>query len=332
MTVLVTGGAGYIGSHAVFALIDAGYDVVVLDNLSTGHRPLVSEHATFVEGNVADQPLVARVLADYNITQVLHFAGSVIVEESVRNPEKYFTNNTEASKKLIDVCVSHGVANFIFSSTAAVYGNVSSSRVSEKTSPQPVTPYAESKFRTENYLHEATKDSQMRVTILRYFNVAGADPDGRTGQVVEGATHLIKVACEVATGKRHTMTIFGTDYDTPDGTAIRDFIHVSDLVDMHLRVLTEMRSHDRYANAVFNCGYGQGTSVREVIAGLNQLLDKPLRAEEGARRPGDLQAVVADCKKFTDTFAWVPRYNDLTVILQSTLAWERAQGNVDVHA
>lgn len=323
MVVLVTGGAGYIGSHAVFALIDAGYDVVVLDNLSTGHRSLVSPRAPFVEGDVGDRLFVEKLLEAYKITHVLHFAGSVIVEESVRNPEKYFANNTDASKNLIDACVARGVRGFIFSSTAAVYGDVSDARVSEECAASPTTPYAESKLRTERYLTQVCARADMNAIVLRYFNVAGADPDGRTGQIVTAATHLIKVACEVATGKRAGMTIYGTDYNTPDGTAIRDFIHVRDLVDMHVCVLAHMRAQKEPKNTVFNCGYGRGISVREVVDALSRLLDKPLQVTLGERRAGDLTAVVANCQKFTDTFGWTPRYNDLNGILASTLAWER---------
>ncbi|USO01294.1 MAG: UDP-glucose 4-epimerase GalE [Alphaproteobacteria bacterium] len=323
MAVLVTGGAGYIGSHAVYALRDAGYEVIVLDNLSTGHQKVLPTDVTFVQGDVADIACLDKVFTAHAISTVMHFAGSVIVEESIHNPEKYYQNNTHASRILIDACRHHRIPNFIFSSTAAVYGHASTMTVDETHHPHPETPYAESKLQTETSLCEASQAHGLNVTVLRYFNVAGADPNGRTGQLMINATHLIKVACEVAAGKRPELTIFGVDYDTPDGTAIRDFIHVSDLADMHVCVLKDRESYQgKGAYDVYNCGYGKGTSVREVITALDSLTEWPLVVREAPRRAGDLGAVVADVRKFQQKFAWQPQYNDLYKILQSTLSWE----------
>jgi len=261
--ILVTGGAGYIGSHMTYALLDRGERVVVLDNLSTGVRGLVAEDATFVEGNVGDGTLVREVIKKHCIEAVIHFAGSIVVPESVTNPLLYYANNTMATRALIEACVDQGVQHFVFSSTAAVYGIPETSMVTEDTSKEPINPYGRSKLMTEWMLQDTAKAHDFRYVALRYFNVAGADPKGRTGQSTPRATHLIKRAAQAALGRVSHLDIFGTDYPTPDGTGVRDYIHVTDLVEAHLLALDALRGGA--AADVFNCGYGRGLSVREII-------------------------------------------------------------------
>jgi UDP-glucose 4-epimerase len=319
--ILVTGGAGYIGSHVVMALREADYQVVIIDDLSTGRREAVPGDVELVVGDVADGEVVASVLADHQVKFVMHFAGSIIVEESVSDPLKYYRNNTSASRNLIESCVKGGVAGFVFSSTAAVYGIPEAVPVTEQSPVAPINPYGHSKLMTEQVLCDVAPVTDLRYAILRYFNVAGADPAGRSGQVIKDATHLIKVACEVATGRREAMSVFGTDYPTLDGTCIRDFIHVSDLADAHLRVLEWLGDGDR--SATFNCGYGRGYSVREVLKAVGDVAGHELNVIEGPRRAGDSPEVVADSSLLRQETGWSPRHEDLSLIVKTALDWEK---------
>ncbi|HKQ45241.1 MAG TPA: UDP-glucose 4-epimerase GalE [Rhizomicrobium sp.] len=321
MTILITGGAGYIGSHMAHHLLGTGEKIVVLDNMVTGVKKNVPEDVTFVKGDIGDEALVSDLLAAHGIDSVIHFAGSVVVPESVENPLYYYANNTAAARTLIAACVKNGVSNFIFSSTAAVYGSPPVVPVAEDGPTIPVSPYGRSKLITEWILQDVAAAHPIKYGILRYFNVAGADPQGRTGQSTPRATHLIKRACEVATGKIPHLTIYGTDYETPDGTGVRDYIHVSDLVDIHERVLQYLR--DGGPSVLFNCGYGRGFSVREVAAEVGRVNGKPLAIEYAPRRPGDLGIVVAQTAKLTKTLGWTPKYQDLETIVKTALTWER---------
>lgn len=319
--ILVTGGAGYIGSHTVYALIDAGFKVVVLDDLSTGHTKLLPPDVPLIVGNVDDVATVSALLRDHNIIDVLHFAGSTIVPESFTNPSKYFHNNTDATRVLVECCLGADVQNFIFSSTAAVYAEPDQALVTEDAALSPPSPYGESKLRAEDAIRELTADTEMQFGILRYFNVAGADPAGRTGQITENATHLIKSACEAALGLRDTFVIYGHDYDTPDGTCIRDFIHVSDLADAHIAMLKYL--NDGSGSTTLNCGYGRGFSVKQVADTIRSEIGKGYNVEIGPRRSGDAVRVVADTAKIREMLNWTPRRDDLSEIIRTTLAWER---------
>jgi UDP-glucose 4-epimerase len=319
--VLVTGGAGYIGSHTVYALLDRGENVVVLDNLSTGIRALVSEKADFVAGDVADRTLLRRVFGEKSVDAVIHFAGSIVVPESLEQPLRYYANNTLATHGLIDEAIAAGVTKFVFSSSAAVYGAPAKSPVSEETPLDPVNPYGRSKLMTEWMLEDASRASDFRYVALRYFNVAGADPKGRTGQSTPKATHLIKRASQAALGRLHYLDIFGTDYPTPDGTGVRDYIHVSDLADAHLLALDALRDGSR--SEIFNCGYGHGTSVREIVSTVEEISGKPLPVHESPRRPGDPPSLVADPTRIKEVLHWQPRHDDLKEIVRSALEWER---------
>ncbi len=321
MTVLITGGAGYIGSHTTYALIDRGDKVVVLDNLSAGIRSLVSDKAVFVEGNVADQPLVARLIREHGIDAVIHFAASVVVPESVAKPLAYYANNVVASRALIEVCMEQGVRQFIFSSTAAVYTEDAPQPLVEDARKAPISPYARSKLMTEWILEDASRAYDFHHVVLRYFNVAGADPKGRTGQSTPNATHLIKRACQVALGRVPNLDIFGTDFPTPDGTGVRDYIHVTDLADAHLLALDALRGGA--TSTSYNCGYGRGFSVRQVIEGLETMLGGKLPVKEGPRRPGDPSALISDPTKLKTVLNWRPKHEDLEGILRSALEWER---------
>ena len=322
MTILVTGGAGYIGSHMTYALLDRGERVVVLDNLSTGVRALVSEKATFVEGNVGDQMLVRRVIKENGVDGVIHFAGSVIVPESVSDPLHYYSNNTVASRSLIETCVREGVGRFIFSSTAAVYGIPDVVSVVETTPKEPINPYGRSKLMTEWMLEDAARaQAGFRYIALRYFNVAGADPGGRTGQSTPNATHLIKRACQVALGRATYLEIFGTDFPTSDGTGVRDYIHVSDLADIHLLALDALRAGAE--PNIYNCGYGRGFSVREVVTTMEAIVGRKLPVKESPRRAGDPPALIANPARLRASFGWHPQHNDLQEIIRSALEWER---------
>jgi len=320
MTILVTGGAGYIGSHMVLELLDAGERVVVLDNLSTGFRWAVPEAATLVVGDVGDQDLVRTLVKKHGISAIIHFAGSIVVPESVVDPLGYYNNNTSKSRSLIEVAVATGVKQFIFSSTAAVYGNPKETPVSEEADLKPVSPYGTSKLMTELMLADASRAHDFRYVALRYFNVAGADPKGRTGQSTPRATHLIKVACETALGKRSRMEVFGTDYATPDGTCVRDYIHVTDLVRAHLSALAHLRKGG--GSDVVNCGYSRGYSVLEVIAAVKKASGCDFAVSKSARRPGDAAAIVAASSKIRDLLGWRPQHDDLDGIVRDALAWE----------
>lgn len=325
-TVLVTGGAGYIGSHAVLALRAAGRAVVVLDDLSTGDRGLVPADVPLIVGDVADAARTGTLLRDHQVGTVMHFAGSIIVPESVADPLKYYRNNTAASRNLIEACVTAGVGRFIFSSTAAVYGNPPTRMVTEQTPTAPVSPYGWSKLMTEQMLADvAAAHPSFRSIALRYFNVAGADPHGRAGQVTPNATHLIKLACETALGRRTALNIFGTDYPTPDGTCVRDYIHVSDLADAHVCALEHLeRGGD---SLVLNCGYGRGYSVRQVADAVDRVLGQPLPKMEAPRRAGDPVELVADSARLRDLLGWHPRLDDLDLIVRHALEWERRRAS-----
>src|SRR5690242_9245644 len=295
MSVLVTGGAGYIGSHMTYALLDRGERVVVLDNLSTGVRGLVGGTASFVEGEAGDAEFVRRLIAEHEVDAVIHFAGSIVVPESVADPLRYYANNTMVSRALAEACVATGVRHFIFSSTAAVYGMGNGELVTEEAAKEPINPYGRSKLMTEWMLEDAAKAHDFRFMALRYFNVAGADTKKRTGQSTPRATHLIKRACQVALGRVPQLDIFGTDYPTPDGTGVRDYIHVADLVDAHLLALDHL-ANGGSARAL-NCGYGRGVSVREVIDAVSQVVGRALPAVESPRRPGDPPALIANATR-----------------------------------
>jgi len=321
MSVLVTGGAGYIGSHMTYALLERGESVVVLDNLSTGVRGLVSEKAKFVQGEAGDAELVARTIAAHDIDAVIHFAGSIVVPESVAEPLRYYANNTMVSRALAEACVKKGVRHFIFSSTAAVYGMGDGQLATEDAPTVPINPYGRSKLMTEWMLEDAAKAHDFRFMALRYFNVAGADSKGRTGQSTPKATHLIKRACQVALQRVPELNIFGTDYPTPDGTGVRDFVHVEDLIAAHLLALEALRADA--APAIYNCGYGQGFSVRQVVGAIERLTGTPLPVREAARRAGDPAMLVADASKLKRELNWQPRHQNLDEIVRSAFEWER---------
>ena len=323
-TVLVTGGAGYIGSHTALSLLEAGWRVVVIDNLTTGRRELVPAGAAFHEADVGDGDHTAKVLRDHGCTAVLHFAGSTVVPESVTEPLKYYGNNTCVSRTLLEASVAAGVDRFVFSSTAAVYGNPDTLPGSEEAPLRPITPYGTSKMMTERMLTDVAAATGLKTVALRYFNVAGADPDGRSGQSTPRATHLIKVACEAACGKRDGMTVFGDDYDTPDGTCVRDFIHVTDLADAHVAALDYLgRGGD---STVMNCGYGRGFSVRQVLDMVGEAAGRPLKVTMGPRREGDIADIYAVTDRVRRLLGWQPRYDDLGTIVRTALAWERKSG------
>jgi UDP-glucose 4-epimerase len=329
MTVLVTGGAGYIGSHMVHELVDAGESVVVLDNLSTGFRFLFPASVPFVAGSTGDRELVAKTIRKYDVTAIIHFAASIVVPDSVNDPLGYYRNNTMNTCALLDVAIEAGVRQVIFSSTAAVYGNAEESPVREDSATTPISPYGSSKLMSEIMLHDAGRAHDLRFVILRYFNVAGADPQGRTGQSTPAATHLIKVACEAALGKRPKMSVYGTDYPTPDGTGIRDYIHVSDLARAHSAALGHLRRGG--ASATFNCGYGRGNSVFEVIDAVRRVSGRDFAVEIEGRRPGDPPALVANVDRICASLPWQPRFQDLDTIVAHAFAWERKLAGKQVH-
>ena len=322
-TVLVTGGAGYIGSHAVLALVDAGRSVVVLDDLSTGFRWAVPAGVPFVLGNVGDSALVSRVIAEYRIGAIMHFAGSIIVPESVIDPLKYYLNNTANSRSLIAAAIAGGIRHFVFSSTAAVYGNPEHIPVNEDSVLKPINPYGQSKLMTEHMLRDVAHAHDFNYCALRYFNVAGADPSGRSGQATVGATHLIKIATEAACGKREHVSIFGNDFPTPDGTGVRDYIHVSDLAAAHLHALHALVA-DPEKSHTLNCGYGRGFSVMEVVDCVERVAGIKLDRQIGPRRAGDPATLVADNSRLLSHFSWRPKYAELDMIVADALRWERA--------
>ena len=320
--VLVTGGAGYIGSHAVLALLDAGWPVVVIDNLVTGFRWAVPEGAAFAEGDIADQALLARLIAEHGIGAIMHFAGSVVVPESVEDPLKYYSNNTVKSRSLIESAVQGGVKHFIFSSTAATYGEPDEVPVAEGARTEPINPYGWSKLMTERMLKDSAAAYPLNYCALRYFNVAGADPRGRSGQSTKGATHLIKIAVEAATGKRDHVDVYGTDYETADGTGVRDYIHVSDLAAAHVHALERLIAAPD-ESLVMNCGYGRGFSVLEVLDCVDRVTNHKLERRMMDRRAGDPPALIADNGRILATLPWRPARDSLDLIVADALAWER---------
>ncbi len=321
MAILVTGGAGYIGSHMAHALMERGETVVVLDNLATGAEWTVPHAATFIRGDIADQKLVNRLIRENAIVEIIHFAGSVVVPDSVADPLAYYLNNTAKSRDLLEAAVAGGVERFIFSSTAAVYGQPDSVPVVEEAELKPMSPYGRSKLMTEWMLRDTAAATGLAYVALRYFNVAGADPKGRTGQSTPRATHLVKVACETAVGARPHLDIFGRDYPTADGTCVRDYIHVSDLIAAHDAALGHLRGGG--ANGIFNCGYGRGYSVLDVVAAMERATGRPLPVRDAPRRPGDPPAIVAGAERARQVLGWSPRHDDLDLIVASALAWER---------
>lgn len=325
MSVLVTGGAGYIGSHMVLELLDNGEQAVVVDNLSTGFRRTVPDGAVFAELAADEQERVAALIREHNIDAIIHFAGSIVVPESIRDPLGYYRNNTVASRALIECAVAEGVKHFIFSSTAAVYGMPAENPVSEDAACEPISPYGSSKRMTEIMLRDAARAHDLSYVALRYFNVAGADPKGRSGQSTPEATHLIKVACQTALGKRPRLEIYGTDYPTPDGTCIRDYIHVTDLVRAHTAALSWLRGGGD--SRVLNCGYGRGASVLEVIEAVRKAAGNDFEVRMTDRRPGDPAALVAGADRIRETFGWRPAFDDLDTIVAHALAWEAAPGD-----
>ena len=320
MSVLVTGGAGYIGSHMVLDLLDAGEMVLVVDDLSTGVRWTVPAAANLIDGDIADQALIEAAIREHAVDAVIHFAGSIIVPESVTNPLAYYHNNTVKSRALMESCVRTGVRHFIFSSTAAVYGMPEDNPVREDAPLKPLSPYGTSKLMTELMLADVARAHDFRYVALRYFNVAGADPEGRSGQSTPQATHLIKVACQTALGKRSRIDVFGTDYPTPDGTCVRDYIQVTDLVRAHSAALGYLRQGGE--SAVFNCGYTKGYSVLEVIDAVKRISGRDFEVRLADRRAGDPAAIVAASDKIRSTLGWQPEYDDLDVIVGQALRWE----------
>jgi UDP-glucose 4-epimerase len=321
-TVLVTGGAGYIGSHAVIALKDAGWPVAVVDNLSNGTREVVPEDAPFYEGSIGDRDLVGRIIAEQNVGAIMHFAGSIVVPESLEKPLEYYANNTIATHSLISAAVAGGVKHILFSSTAAVYGAPERVPIEEGDPKLPINPYGQSKLMTEHMLRDASAAHPFNYGALRYFNVAGADPEMRTGQIGKGSTHLIKIAVEAAVGKRDHVSVFGTDYPTEDGTCVRDYVHVSDLADAHVVALGYLVDHPD-TNLTLNCGYGKGLSVLEVLDALDKVNGTPVRREMGPRRAGDPPLLVSSNRALVETLEWTPRFADIDTIITHALAWER---------
>jgi len=322
LPVLVTGGAGYIGSHAVLALRDAGWPVAVIDDLSNGARELVPGDIRFFEGSIADRALVDDILGREGIGAIMHFAGSIVVPESVEQPLKYYANNTLATYALIDAAVAGGVKHFLFSSTAAVYGAPERVPIDEEDAKLPINPYGASKLMTERMLADCSAAYGFNYGALRYFNVAGADPGGRAGQIGKGSTHLIKIAVEAAVGKRDGVSVFGTDYPTPDGTCIRDYIHVSDLAAAHVAALERLVANPN-ENLILNCGYGKGLSVLEVLDAVDRANGAAVPREIAARRPGDPPQLVARNKRLMETLDWRPEHADIDTIVADALAWER---------
>ena len=320
--VMVTGGAGYIGSHAVLALRDAGWPVVVLDNLVTGFRWAVPADVAFVEGDVADMALVGRAIAEHGVGAIMHFAGSVVVPESVADPLKYYRNNTAASRALVEAAVRGNVRHFIFSSTAATYGIPDEVPIREDSPTRPINPYGMSKLMTEAMLRDVAAAHPINYCALRYFNVAGADPAGRAGQSTAGATHLIKIAVEAAIGKRGHVSVFGTDYATPDGSGVRDYIHVSDLADAHVDALHQLIAQPD-ESMVMNCGYGRGYSVMEVLDTVDRVTNLAIERRIEPRRAGDPDQLVADNAAILACLPWRPKRDDLAQIVADALAWER---------
>jgi UDP-glucose 4-epimerase len=320
--ILVTGGAGYIGSHVVRQLGESGKQVLILDTLSTGFKEAVI-HGKLIVGDTGDRALVSRLLSEYNIKTVMHFAAHTIVPESIAHPLKYYANNTCSTRNLLECCAQANIKHFIFSSTAAVYGIPSIPLASEDTPTAPINPYGTSKLMSEWMLRDLSAAGDLRYVSLRYFNVAGSDPRGRIGQSTRNATLLIKVACEAAVGKRASVTIFGTDYPTPDGTGIRDYIHVEDLADAHIKALDYLEQGG--ASSILNCGYGHGYSVREVLSVVERVSGQALNIFEHDRRPGDPPVLIAAADRIQKVLGWIPRYDDLGLIVKTSLDWEKSR-------
>ena len=319
-TIVVTGGAGYIGSHVLLALRDCGWPVLAVDNLATGVAGLVPEDVKLVQADCGDAGRMGALLAEHDAGAVMHFAASALVPESVSDPMKYYLNNTANTASLIDTCISAGVKMFIYSSSAAVYGEPDVAFVSEQQPPRPVSPYGKSKLMGEQILEDAASAHPFCYVALRYFNVAGADPAGRSGQATPNATHLIKVACETAAGTRPFMEIYGTDYDTPDGTCIRDYIHVTDLADAHMAALGYLMSGAD--SGVLNCGYGYGHSVLDVIAAVREVAGVDIDAREAARRPGDVAQLVCASQRIREQLGWSPKHDHLATMVRTAYEWE----------
>ena len=319
--ILLTGGAGYIGSHVCNLLLDKGFEVTVVDSLVTGDEKLIPRKAKFFNCDISDEKKINSLLQTDKFFLVMHFAGLIRVDESIKYPKKYFEYNFEKAKIFLKLCIENNLKKIIFSSTAAIYGNPDVSNVQEDTSPNPLNPYSESKLKFENFLLEESKINDLNYIILRYFNVAGADEKLRSGLISKVSTHLIKVACEVATGKRENLVINGNDYDTYDGTPIRDYIHISDLADIHYVTCKYLiENNDSH---IFNCGYGKGYSVKEVIDTFNEILDKKISFKIGPRRVGDSKMIVANTSKFNNFFLWKPKFNNLKYILKTAYEWEK---------
>ncbi len=325
LNILVTGGAGYIGSHAVLALQDSGHRPVVIDNLLTGFRWAVPDDVEFYKGDIADSQLVAQIIEKERIDAVMHFAGSVVVPESVENPLKYYRNNTANTRSLIQSLIDNNVRHMIFSSTAATYGIPASSPVREDMPTVPINPYGTSKLMTEMMLRDVATAHDFNYCALRYFNVAGADPDCRSGQSTVGATHLIKIAVEAALGKRESVSVFGTDYATEDGTGVRDYIHVADLAAAHVIALEALVA-DPASSHTLNCGYGHGYSVIQVLDAVDRVTNNKLVRNMESRRAGDPDSLISDNKAIMGRFGWQPKYDDLDLIVKHALAWERKLG------
>jgi UDP-glucose 4-epimerase len=321
MSVLVTGGAGYIGSHMVLALAEAGETVVVVDNLSTGFSTSLPDGVPLFIGDAGDENLVEGVIAAHGVQSIIHFAGSVVVPDSIRDPLAYYRNNTMTTRSLLNAAVKCGISQFIFSSTAAVYGNPDQVPVPEEAPTRPLSPYGSSKLMTEIMLHDVASAHGLKYVVLRYFNVAGADPQARIGLATVGATHLLKIAVEAAIGQRAKIDVFGTDYETPDGSCIRDFIHVSDLAQAHRAALSYLRGGG--ASVTLNCGYGRGYSVLETIEAVRRISGRNFAVQHSQRRPGDIMTMIADTARLRATLAWTPQYDDLDAIVAHALAWEQ---------
>ncbi|GAA4030317.1 UDP-glucose 4-epimerase GalE [Sphingomonas rosea] len=321
-TILVTGGAGYIGSHAVLALYDAGWPVVVVDNLSNGSREVVPDEVPLIETDIGDAAAMRAVLKEHRVGAIMHFAGSIVVPESVTDPHFYYRNNTVASHALLGAAMEAGVRHLLFSSTAATYGAPETVPIDEDAPTRPINPYGWSKLMTEQMLRDVAATGAINYGALRYFNVAGADPKGRSGQIGKGATHLLKVACEAAVGKRSHVDVFGTDYPTPDGTCIRDYIHVADLAAAHVLALEALIA-DPAESFTFNCGYGRGTSVLEMLEMLDRVNGTPVKRVLGPRRAGDPPQLVAANRRLVERLGWQPRFADTGTIIESALSWER---------
>ena len=321
MTVLVTGGAGYIGSHMVHALVEAGERVVVVDYLSTGFSAFLPQGVPLLVGDAGDETLVEGVIEQHQVESIIHCAGSVMVPESIRDPLAYYRNNAMTTRSLLNAAVKGGVNRFIFSSTAAVYGNPEQVPVPEHAPTRPLSPYGSSKLMAEIMLHDVASAHGMNFVVLRYFNVAGADPQARMGLATVGATHLLKIAVEAATGQRAKIDVFGTDYPTPDGSCIRDFIHVCDLAEAHRAALSYLRRGGH--STTLNCGYGRGYSVLETIEAVRRVSGRHFAVQYAPRRPGDIMTMVSDTSRIRATLDWTPQYDDLETIARHALAWEQ---------